>query len=491
MSKKRLDLKKTVAAIVSLLLLSSLFIFRLLLANANSNDELVKDPDTTAQATLELSPQAQQAQNNNATTAPTTEITTGAQDKEHDDDDHPLDIEESEFHIEPNRWYHVSGCRLTTDVDIEKYASGLHNIAKWPVQMGKTKDGPNGRFFVQPASKRGIGNAVAEYNFGIMVSIMHNLTRIHSPLRCARISDEDCESIFRLSSLNPWSLAAVEEKVSEGTMKEVMIHQKKPIRENVDREIDNVTDTNVLIRLDFSAASYSFKYTRLFWSAAYAFARKTHPWPCEYSKDPHKLHVAVHVRHGDVLRFAQKGFTRLTKLRYLPLEYFQTAIGNLFELFNEDRVSLHLFSDGKKEDLKPLLDAFTFASFTNSKPLQSLHLLAAADILICSKSGFSQLAAVVGSGGGGNIKLIPEGDWPSYDGIPNTITITDDVLQNKTAFSQMLNISVGNLLQPQNLTVNAWYCPKRSCGVVRQAVLSALKSDSIFSSFAQTNLTAC
>ncbi|KAI8853736.1 hypothetical protein BC829DRAFT_382023 [Chytridium lagenaria] len=372
---------------------------------------------------------------------------------------------------------------------LDRFANLLKNIGK--TDFTKAKSPPSGRFFYQMTSKRGIGNTVAEYNFGVLISIMHNLTRIHTPLRCARTEEGECESIFRLSGLNRWSMESIEAEISSGNIKEVKISKKKPLRETIDKEVENFKDANALFRLDQPAASYSYKYTRNFWSMAYALARKTHPMSCEYSKEPHKLHVAVHVRHGDVLRYAQKGWSRLTKLRYLPLDYFKNLISKLLEYFHEDQIRLHLFTDGNIEDLKPLLDAYSFASFINTDPIRSLHLLAASDILISSKSGFSQLAAVIGSGGGGNIKIIPDAEWPSYDGIPNTITMDESLLNNQTALFDKLDTSITQMMQPGHFSEDGWYCPKRSCGAVRQALLSAIKSQELVSQFESLNVSDC
>ncbi|KAJ3102134.1 hypothetical protein HDU97_000776 [Phlyctochytrium planicorne] len=306
----------------------------------------------------------------------------------------------------------------------------------------------------------------------------HNITRIHTPLRCARLSDVECDNIFRLTTLNQWSLDSVKANVKEESLLHVKLPKGSHLRESVDQGVKNNNDTNVLFDIGFPAASYSFKHTRKFWSRAYARARRTHPTPCRYSLDPHKIHVAVHIRQGDVLRFANMGFKRLTKLRFLPLEYFSAVIKGIYATFKKDSVALHLFTDGRKEDMAKLMDEFNFVSFNNNNPVKSLHNLAGADVLVCSKSGFSQLAAVISSADGQAIKLIPDADWPSYEGIPNTVVMEQELLGNLTRFSDRVKAAAFHFIDNDTLTNSTdaiWFCPSRPFSVIRESLLLGIR----------------
>ncbi|KAJ3417043.1 Enkurin domain-containing protein 1 [Chytridiales sp. JEL 0842] len=303
---------------------------------------------------------------------------------------------------------------------------------------------PTGRFLLQPTYRRGIGNAVAEYNLGVILAQKYNLTLVHKDLRCARMDPEPCADIFRLSSLNKWSLQTVNESVLAGDIMEIMIPLKRPLLKTSDKFIGDYLNPNpsvkdkntvrrtndILFRIPYHSASHSFEQTREFWASAYKAARKTHPIPCSHfsTTDPYKIHIGVHIRHGDVLDYAEQGKERLTKLRFLAMSYFVKTLQLIFNVVPQNHTVINVFSDGKWEDFQELLNTFPESQLIlGGDPVKAMHHLAASDIIVGSKSGFTQIAALIGAGGGWGVKILPDVKWPTYAGFDNVVKISEEV----------------------------------------------------------------
>jgi hypothetical protein len=129
-----------------------------------------------------------------------------------------------------------------------------------------------------------------------------------------------------------------------------------------------------------------------------------------YSNEPYLVHVALHVRMGDVAIYAQKGKKRLMSLRWLPPSYFINTLKLLTNIMDRKRLRIHVFSDGSREEIDDILNVIEGSLFYLGKggqaTIEAFHCIAAADIIIGSKSGFTQVAAVVGAGGGFSLKIL-------------------------------------------------------------------------------------
>ncbi|KAI9337388.1 hypothetical protein DFJ73DRAFT_798478 [Zopfochytrium polystomum] len=571
---------------------------------------------------------------------------------------------------------------------------------------------PAGWYIVQQTSRRGIGNSVAEYNFGMHLALHYNLTRIHRDLRCARIPLSACADLFRLASLNDAGggvsdegLAAAEAAglfSAEGRNRMIVVdvpalkRAKRSggggggggggWREVVERELGRLRAESsaaaagggasgegverVVVKVVGAAASHGYADTWRFWSGAYRRARRLGvgaggagcPLVAAASGgggEERLLHVALHVRRGDVLRYATRGAkgysARLARLRFTADEWFVGVVRALVERagVDRDRVVVHVVTDGSPDDVAALIDALagvlagssgggggsgagvtsgvpaaaahrlaardsaaaglgrdsggggggriavpkpaegapcldgddnedanavdadddrdddddddddrkgfsgwsdeeraaydalfgadgpirspklllarrgrglsrrdpsaaagTAATTTNKDrlahhhhhhhprvrfhggaPTQSLHLLAAADVLVGSKSGFTQLAAVIGAGLGAAVKVVPDAEWPRYDGIPNVVKASERILDDSnnnggggggeggggeawaTALGQRLRDALGVLVaEYKGEDQGAWTCEGRPPAVVRSAVESAVRA---------------
>lgn len=110
--------------------------------------------------------------------------------------------------------------------------------------------------------------------------------------------------------------------------------------------------------------------------------------------DPHKILVAMHVRLGDFAPPRAAGAYASSWNVSLPIEWFGNIAASLQRAWG-DRWQLLLVSDGAPEQLQPLLDAYPClitADLAHGDCSDALA-LASADLLVCSTSSYSWLAA--------------------------------------------------------------------------------------------------
>ena len=110
--------------------------------------------------------------------------------------------------------------------------------------------------------------------------------------------------------------------------------------------------------------------------------------------DPDKILVAMHVRLGDFTPPADRTAYRRVANISLPLEWFQNIARSLRTVFAGELQFL-LVSDGTREQLQPLLDSVPCITTADLpyRDCSDVLALADADLLVCSASTYSHLAA--------------------------------------------------------------------------------------------------
>jgi hypothetical protein len=112
--------------------------------------------------------------------------------------------------------------------------------------------------------------------------------------------------------------------------------------------------------------------------------------------DPRKVIIGMHVRLGDFAAPANLADYRRAPNTSLPIQWFQNIAEHLQAAFGEDW-QLLLVSDGGPEPLQPLLSRFPCVitgDIPNGDCSDALA-LAQCDLLVCSASSYSSLAATL------------------------------------------------------------------------------------------------
>jgi hypothetical protein len=110
--------------------------------------------------------------------------------------------------------------------------------------------------------------------------------------------------------------------------------------------------------------------------------------------NPHKLQVAMHVRLGDFAPPVATDQYRQVANASLPIEWFCHIAHSLRQAFADDW-QLLLITDGRAEQLQPLTSAFPCITTADMEHNDCSDVLALsqADLLVCSASTYSSLAA--------------------------------------------------------------------------------------------------
>jgi hypothetical protein len=112
--------------------------------------------------------------------------------------------------------------------------------------------------------------------------------------------------------------------------------------------------------------------------------------------DPNKVLVSMHVRLGDFAAPVKLAEYRRSPNTSLPIEWFANVADHLRQAFGDDW-QLLLVSDGGPEELQPLLNrhpCIVTGDIPNGDCSDALA-LAQADLLVCSASSYSSLAATL------------------------------------------------------------------------------------------------
>lgn len=162
--------------------------------------------------------------------------------------------------------------------------------------------------------------------------------------------------------------------------------------------------------------------------------------------DPHKILVGMHVRLGDFVAPTSLGEYRRVANASLPLDWFRNIAESLQSAFAGDW-QLLLVSDGAPEPLRPLLENYPCiitADIPNGDCSDALA-LAATDLLVCSASSYSSLAASLSESPylwfAANLHRHTEGCYSLHGDLPRTRSAVQHFL-NHPATSDARGIAI-------------------------------------------------
>ena len=135
------------------------------------------------------------------------------------------------------------------------------------------------------------------------------------------------------------------------------------------------------------------------YSKKYGAARRK--CPLNLSFDIRYLHIAVHIRRGDVNALKETN-TQQWNLRWISNAYYLNALADLLTLINEIPFQVHIFSDGNEDELFVFRHVPHCVFHLHDDPKQAFHGMVSADILVSSSSAFAISAGKISSG----LKLI-------------------------------------------------------------------------------------
>lgn len=143
------------------------------------------------------------------------------------------------------------------------------------------------------------------------------------------------------------------------------------------------------------------------------------------------LIVAVHIRRGDAF---------VDPIRITPFSYFVSVLSHISEAVGgRASVQVFIFSEGSPGDFTDITTKYPHATLvlgSKNSLISDLDHMIHSDVLVTSKSSFSQLAAVLNPNG---VKIVLP-YWVPFDGITKVLTSSPDGSFNSQEFQKLLNV---------------------------------------------------
>ncbi len=323
----------------------------------------------------------------------------------------------------------------------------------------------------------GIGHSMGFINRGLKIALRNNLQLAYAKeqlrkstntdwrwrlkqglrkLRGAQVYEthnlgDDLNRMLNLAQALP-ARNIIEHRIRQRELQLITLPQFEipiPTHEQMDDKVYRVIDAfiqshpepNTVFQLKNNpSGDYEYASTRTWLQSSYDQARQTDPIALFYQ--PGFLHIAVHIRRGDLLPGRQ--YADMAS-RMLPDRWY-IEILNLIMTQIHQPLTIHIFSEGKNgvyqsETGEPFSWTHYFAQsgclvleHIDAPFLKTFHHLLRADYLIGSKSGMTHLAAMLGN----SVKLVPS-MWHSYRGADYLFEIPDILdASSKEAITQFL-----------------------------------------------------
>ena len=120
-----------------------------------------------------------------------------------------------------------------------------------------------------------------------------------------------------------------------------------------------------------------------------------------YPRPIHQKYVCIHIRYGDIANISS---------RVLGLEYYIGRYKYLSETCDISGLQVYIVTEPNFTDTQPLYDAIPSCVFVQGSEIEAFYYLVNCSYLIASRSGFSNLAYILGG-----MKVIrPPLDWNMY-----------------------------------------------------------------------------
>jgi len=264
---------------------------------------------------------------------------------------------------------------------------------------------PSTRFLLKVPNAAGIGDQiVTSWSEAYMLARQYGLTFVHHPFvnsphdKCDwesffgfGIGETQMEQILRNKDLKtvwlPSMSLANQENIS---VLGRVINQAYPQNNILFRLPTNIYLKTALDQSKIMPAVYLKKYR--------AARRKV---PLDSNFDAGHLHVAIHIRRGDVVRLKETNLQQW-KWRWVSDSYYLNVLQNLLTVIGDVPYMVHIFSDGSEAELCAFRQVPHCVFHLDEDPKCAFHGLVSADVLVSSSSAFAICAGKMSSG----VKLV-------------------------------------------------------------------------------------
>ncbi len=131
------------------------------------------------------------------------------------------------------------------------------------------------------------------------------------------------------------------------------------------------------------------------------------------------IHIAVHIRRGDVTEASPNPNIRM---RWLDTDYYCRVLGQLLKNLEGKKVHIYIFSQGIREEFEAYFPFPNVHYCLDMTAQDTFWHLTQADILLISKSSFSYKPALLSAG----IVVAPKNFWHGYPNLRRWIIVDEE-----------------------------------------------------------------
>jgi hypothetical protein len=152
------------------------------------------------------------------------------------------------------------------------------------------------------------------------------------------------------------------------------------------------------------------------------------------------IHIAFHLRHGDVATKDLNYIDQAKEIRTIPMQQGIDVLKALLgpkSVLHKATTKITLFSEGNSTEFKDFMAAFPSATLrlgTASTITEDIDLMARADVLLASPSSFTSLISALNTDG---IILVDKWNPEKFEGISNVVKQADLMRKNLDTFNVM------------------------------------------------------
>lgn len=274
-------------------------------------------------------------------------------------------------------------------------------------------------FAARPNPGAGIGHQMANWIAGYWFAKQFGLCFAHMPFSTSRIpyTSSSWESFLGFGQ----GEVTVEELVKQNGYRIVRLPLFDEKQENELEMIRRIIRSYTNQKTVFLAEQDQFYEAQ--YGAMDVIQKKFYEAPVRrgrlvYEKDE-GVHIAIHVRRGDVVENSTNSNIRM---RWLNLHYYEKILEQLLAFLRGKKAYIYVFSQGGEEEFSSLLLFPNIRFCLDMNAQDTFWHLTQADILIISKSSFSYKPALLSSG----IVIAPKHFWHGYPESSRWIIVDED-----------------------------------------------------------------
>lgn len=301
-----------------------------------------------------------------------------------------------------------------------------------------------------PNSGAGIGHAFTDWAKALIIAKEYNLKFLHSPFRGNNLRWESMLGLSRIFTTFSEADYDLVLNQSDLSLDEYLSLNLKSLR-SVYILDGNTPESNSKRFYSYESVARCIRY-------AYLLSRRNRPFFSPYHNS--KLRIALHIRRGNITEYQE------FKDRVLPYEYYENILDKLYKLAPRDSLDVLLITNDQTRDAEKFSKDHGARMISLGVDLQDFDVLANANIMITSNSGFSYLASLINIH---SIKIVSNDFWHTW---PKD-SYYSSCLSSHDSLTQILSRVTRPTLPAPSRAIQRFRCTSWDQSIIPSAILTS------------------